>query len=132
MEIGLREWMIVGAVIVIVLIVVDGWRRMRAQSNSLKIDIDDKLADLGDESYISELPLGTARVFKPKDTELTAGKTRALQVQRQQDPTAEVKDPIDVANRVEHLVSDQQSHFVELENTPQVHKAVPPTYLQAS
>ena len=127
MEIGLREWMIVGAVIVIVLIVVDGWRRMRAQSNSLKIDIDDKLADLGDESYISELPLGTARVFKPKDTELTAGKTRALQVQRQQDRTAEVKDPIDVANRVEHLVCDQQSHFVELENTPQVHKAVPPT-----
>ena len=67
MEIGLREWLIVGAIIVILLIVVDGWRRMRAQSNSLKIDIDDKLADLGDDNYNPELPLGTARVFKPQD-----------------------------------------------------------------
>jgi cell division protein ZipA len=70
MEIGLREWLIVGAIIVILLIVIDGWRRMRAQSNSLKIDIDDKLADLGDDCYNPELPLGTARVFKPKDDEV--------------------------------------------------------------
>ena len=81
MEIGLREWLIVGAIIVILLIVVDGWRRMRAQSNSLKIDIDDKLADLGDDSYNPELPLGTARVFKPQDGEDTeqspaSGKTQ--------------------------------------------------------
>jgi cell division protein ZipA len=71
MEIGLREWLIVGAIIVILLIVIDGWRRMRAQSNSLKIDIDDKLADLGDDCYNPELPLGTARVFKPKDDEVS-------------------------------------------------------------
>ena len=127
MEIGLREWMIVGAVIVIVLIVVDGWRRMRAQSNSLKIDIDDKLADLGDESYNSELPLGTARVFKPKDSELAAGKAKTLQSQSDQDRITEVKEPIATANSVENLVSVQQSHSGDLENIPQVDKAAPPT-----
>jgi len=67
MEVGLREWLIVGAIIVIILIVVDGWRRMRAQSNSLKIDIDDKLSELGNDEYNPELPLGSARVFKAKD-----------------------------------------------------------------
>ncbi len=73
MEIGLREWLIVGAIIVILLIVIDGWRRMRAQSNSLKIDIDDKLADLGDDNYNPELTLGTARVFKPQDGDSAQG-----------------------------------------------------------
>ncbi len=69
MEIGLREWLIVGALVVIVLIVVDGWRRMRAQSNSLKIDIDDKLSDLGENNYNPELPLGEARVFVPNEND---------------------------------------------------------------
>lgn len=73
MEIGSREWLIVGAVIFILLIVVDGWRRMRAQSNSLKIDIDDKLAELGEDNYNPELPLGAARAYVPKDTDKKNG-----------------------------------------------------------
>jgi cell division protein ZipA len=73
MEIGSREWLIVGAIIFILLIVVDGWRRMRAQSNSLKIDIDDKLAELGEDNYNPELPLGAARAYVPKDTDKKNG-----------------------------------------------------------
>ncbi|NRA21381.1 MAG: cell division protein ZipA [Oceanospirillaceae bacterium] len=68
MEVGLREWLIVGAIIVIVLIIVDGWRRMRAQSNTLKIDIDEKLSELGAQTFNPELPLGSVRVFKAKET----------------------------------------------------------------
>ena len=73
MEIGSREWLIVGAIIFILLIVIDGWRRMRAQSNSLKIDIDDKLAELGEDNYNPELPLGSARAYVPKDTDNKVG-----------------------------------------------------------
>ncbi|NRA15642.1 MAG: cell division protein ZipA [Oceanospirillaceae bacterium] len=76
MEIDFREWLIVGAMIVILLIIIDGWRRMRAQSNSLKIDIDEKLSDLGVDSYNPELPLGTARVFIPKDKDAKSASTQ--------------------------------------------------------
>ncbi len=82
MEIGLREWLIVGAIIVILLIIVDGWRRMRAQSNSLKIDIDDKLSDLAEDSYNPELPLGTARVFIPKEKDKKSEKVNAAAKQK--------------------------------------------------
>jgi cell division protein ZipA len=102
MEIGLREWLIVGAIIVILLIVIDGWRRMRAQSNSLKIDIDDKLADLGEDSYNPELPLGTARVFKPQDGESI------------EQPVHNKQAPLDQAK----LEKAQQVHNNSSEQTP--------------
>ncbi|EPJ46675.1 MAG: hypothetical protein OFPII_17660 [Osedax symbiont Rs1] len=89
MDIGLREWLIVGAIIVIVLIVVDGWRRMRAQSNSLKIDIDEKLSDLGDDCYNPELPIGTARVFVPKDNKKNSA--NSAQASNKQHTTAPLK-----------------------------------------
>lgn len=109
MEIGLREWLIVGAIIVIVLIIVDGWRRMRAQSNSLKIDIDDKLADIGDDNYNPELPLGTARVFKPKDG----------------DKSGESQDHQETADHTEQneTPADPEGHLQTQEKIAKVHHA---------
>ncbi|MCJ8298267.1 MAG: hypothetical protein MJK13_04925, partial [Pseudomonadales bacterium] len=101
MEIDFREWLIVGAMIVILLIIIDGWRRMRAQSNSLKIDIDEKLSDLGVDSYNPELPLGTARVFIPKDKAAKSASTQeqgnaavttAVKKQQKQRPQAPEKN----------------------------------------
>lgn len=64
MEIGLREWLVVGGVIVIALIILDGWRRMNGNRRRLKMDIDPTAADLPEEPVRSnpELPNGGARV----------------------------------------------------------------------
>lgn len=63
MEISLREWLIIGGVIVIALILFDGWRRIRASRNRLKIDIDKSLSELGDANHHNpELPNGGARL----------------------------------------------------------------------
>ncbi len=103
MDIGLREWLIVGAIIVIVLIVVDGWRRMRAQSNSLKIDIDEKLSDLGDDCYNPELPIGTARVFVPKDNDKKSANS-AQAINKHKQTTAPLKNQKTVS-KAQHKVA---------------------------
>lgn len=65
MEISLREWLVIGGVVVIVLIIFDGWRRVRGGRNSLRMDIDRKARDLPDEvaepASNPELPNGGAR-----------------------------------------------------------------------
>ncbi|MBN0986861.1 cell division protein ZipA [Amphritea pacifica] len=65
MELGLREWLIIGGAIVVLLIVLDGWRRMRGGGNRLKMKIDKSFNDIPDvpeETFNPELPGGGARV----------------------------------------------------------------------
>lgn len=65
MDIGLREWLVIGGVLVIVLIILDGWRRIRGNRNRLRMDIDRSIADLPEEperTFNPELPNGGARV----------------------------------------------------------------------
>jgi len=66
MDIGLREWLIIGGVLVIGLIIFDGWRRMRGQRDTLKIDIDGKFtegAEVSEDGHHNpELPNGGARI----------------------------------------------------------------------
>lgn len=68
MELSLREWLIIGGGIVVALIVLDGWRRMRGNRNTLKMSIDTSLTDTSlsdadEESYNPELPGGGFRVL---------------------------------------------------------------------
>jgi cell division protein ZipA len=49
MEFGLREWLIVIGIIVIAVILVDGWRRMRGGKGKLKFKLDRSFANLPDE-----------------------------------------------------------------------------------
>ncbi|WP_027857803.1 cell division protein ZipA [Marinobacterium jannaschii] len=67
MEIGLREWLVIGGIILIALIVLDGWRRMRSNKAQLRMKIDRQLvaeySEEQDDSYNPELPNGGARVI---------------------------------------------------------------------
>jgi cell division protein ZipA len=70
MDIGLREWLIIGGLLVIGLIIFDGWRRMKGQRNTLKIDIDSNFVDSEDNDHNSELPNGGARMLRDIKTGL--------------------------------------------------------------
>jgi len=64
MEIGLREWLIIVGAAFIVLIVIDGWRRMVGARNQLRMDIEKQPDDVSEEvvgEYNPELPNGGAR-----------------------------------------------------------------------
>lgn len=70
MGISLREWLIIGGVIVIALILFDGWRRVRASRQQLRLDIDRSLSGADDaqgDHPNPELPNGGARVRKISD-----------------------------------------------------------------
>ncbi|WP_428035235.1 cell division protein ZipA [Amphritea sp.] len=86
MELGLREWLIIGGAIVVLLIVLDGWRRMRGGGNRLKMKIDKSFSDLPElpeeSSYNPELPGGGARVVSRQD----APKTHSPAVNTRQEP----------------------------------------------
>lgn len=66
MEIGLRGWLIIGGILVIALILFDGWRRIRSSRNRIRLEIDQSVLadDSSDEAlhYSNpELPNGGAR-----------------------------------------------------------------------
>ena len=64
MEIGLREWLIIGGAAVVLLIVIDGWRRMRGTRNQLRMDIQKLPADVAEpvvDEINPELPNGGVR-----------------------------------------------------------------------
>ena len=71
MDIGLREWLFVIGIIVIVAVLFDGWRRMSGNKSNLKFRLDRNLADLPDEEN-SEI-LGPARTVKKREPSLSAG-----------------------------------------------------------
>ncbi|WP_051222276.1 cell division protein ZipA [Neptunomonas japonica] len=69
MDIGLKEWLIIGGLLLIGLIIFDGWRRMKGQRNTLKIDIDRGFTDSDDTdvaegAHNPELPNGGARALQ--------------------------------------------------------------------
>ncbi|WP_293264181.1 cell division protein ZipA [Neptunomonas sp.] len=78
MDIGLREWLIIGGLLVIGLIIFDGWRRMKGQRNTLKIDIDRGFVDSVETDVASgahnpELPNGGARALPEEGREQSYG-----------------------------------------------------------
>ncbi|MBT00248.1 MAG: cell division protein ZipA [Oceanospirillaceae bacterium] len=74
MEISLREWLIIGGILVIALIIFDGWRRIRGNRNRIRMDIDRSGVDSegpDEDPYVAnpELPNGGARVRRAGDDE---------------------------------------------------------------
>ncbi|MBV1789374.1 cell division protein ZipA [Marinobacterium sp. D7] len=65
MEISLREWLIIGGILVIALILFDGWRRIRGNRNRIRMDIDRSAIGDGSAEDVPqsnpELPNGGAR-----------------------------------------------------------------------
>src|SRR5690554_3356395 len=81
MDISLREWLIIGGILIVVLILIDGWRRVSANRNRLRLEIDRTLSELGESdpqsSHNPELPNGGARrrtleADRPKQAEVAA------------------------------------------------------------
>jgi len=56
-----RDWLILVGVIVLIIIVLDGVRRMRKRARLLRLDIDNELTNLPEEDFHGELPNGGAR-----------------------------------------------------------------------
>lgn len=65
MEISLREWLIIGGILVIALILFDGWRRIRGNRSRIRMNIDRSVHHEDDSAEPSqsnpELPNGGAR-----------------------------------------------------------------------
>lgn len=104
MDIGLKEWLIIGGVLVIGLIIFDGWRRMQGQRNTLKMDIDRKLSDVPEDEFNPELPNGGARVKHYDET--AEHHSAVFESHRRIDPVFEQVDELVSAPRV-------KSHDVE-------------------
>lgn len=96
MELGLREWLIIGGAIVVFLIVLDGWRRMRGGGNSLRMKIDQTMVDLPEEDYNPELPGGGARVIDQNGNP----------VEQRQEPTLDDLTAVAVAPESSPVVED--------------------------
>ena len=68
----LREWLIVAGVVLVVLILVDGWRRVGGRSNRIKMKIDRSFEGSGEveekeDKNNPELPNGGARIKREVD-----------------------------------------------------------------
>lgn len=105
MEIGLREWLVIGGVLLISLIILDGWRRMNSNRSRLKMDIDPAAADLPEEpvrSHNPELPNGGSRVVGEEQDPLF------------QDNGEPITDPLDVPEpRLEQPIVDGEKPHIE-------------------
>lgn len=111
MDIGLREWLVIVGVLVILAIIADGFRRYMGRS-TLKFKLDRKLINqFSEEAENSEI-LGPARVAEPKEpvlgseqAELTADEPRVYEpavVEFTNEPLAEGQDePLITAEKQE-------------------------------
>jgi FtsZ-interacting cell division protein ZipA len=101
MDIGLREWLIIGGVILILLIIFDGWRRMQSGRNRLKLNIDKNFVDVPveDESFNPELPGGGARRVGLDDDPLFSNHRPELSPLK--DESAAIDDDLAVSDKAE-------------------------------
>ena len=77
MDISLREWLIIGGVLIVILILVDGWRRVSANRSRLRLEIDRTLSELSEDNpHNPELPNGGGRV---RDHARTRGNTARVE-----------------------------------------------------
>lgn len=104
MEFAMREWLTVIIVLLIVGVLLDGWRRMRqSKQQSIKMSrsmqASSEKAGPG-ETYGSELPNGGARVVAHRDEDDTKELTRTLQ-----DSFEQTKTTLPQASKIPEQVS---------------------------
>ncbi|WP_417582737.1 cell division protein ZipA [Nitrincola sp.] len=90
MDISLREWLIIGGVLIVILILVDGWRRVSANRSRLKLEIDRTLSELGDgggDGHNPELPNGGAR--KRQGAEMPPAQPPSMRSKERVEPSLE-------------------------------------------
>lgn len=98
----MREWLTVIIVLLIVGVLLDGWRRMRqSKQQSIKMSLSmHKDGEREDgESYGSELPNGGARVVAHRDEEDAKELTRSLQESFEQSKTT-LQKPVRIPEQV--------------------------------
>ncbi|WP_417584086.1 cell division protein ZipA [Nitrincola sp.] len=124
MEISLREWLIIGAIFVIALILFDGWRRIRANRNRLRIDIDKTLSEIGETSHHNpELPNGGARVRSFVEPPLTTASHNDRRTELQDQPVTKA------ANVEPEPDSDKLDIGISTPEAPELHEPqTPRTY----
>ena len=111
MDISLREWLIIGGVLIVILILVDGWRRVSANRSRLRLEIDRTLSELAEDNpHNPELPNGGARV---RDAE------GRLQSSRQQNNESRVEpgfaeDPFATAPTAEPTLVEMDPLFDDI------------------
>ncbi|TWH77174.1 cell division protein ZipA [Azomonas agilis] len=111
MEIGLREWLILIGIVVILIILFDGWRRMQGGKSKLKLELDQNAHPLPDEPNDAAPP-----------TEVV-GPARVVNRPRDRDPLLEDDLPsisTEPRSRSGHLEPDLQESFVlDIPDDPQ-------------
>ncbi len=118
MDIGLREWLIIGGILVIGLIIFDGWRRMKGHRSTLKMDIDQKFSDIGDDDHNPELPNGGARVKTLEELRRETAYANSLNEQAEEsssvriDPSFEHMDEVTLSDRRDEVVD---THYNDVE-----------------
>lgn len=123
MDIGLREWLVIGGVILIGLIILDGWRRMNGNRNRLRMDIDPNVADLPEEpvrAHNPELPNGGARLVGEDSLYPESEQERAPHnVQEPHDPDPLFDSPgIEPDGRIEPAFGDSIDRHVSEADAP--------------
>lgn len=103
MDIGLREWIFVIGIIVIVVILFDAWRRMSGNKSTLKFRLDRNLADMPDVD--NPEVVGPARVVTQQEPSLDDARL----------PEFELHADIDERHTGLHAQSDEAAHRVRPE-----------------
>lgn len=117
MDIGLREWLFVIGIIVIAVVLFDGWRRMSGNKSTLKFRLDRDLADLPEEENPEILgPPRTVAKREPSlnidvdaDLELHADATERVDAS----PRAIKRDEPEVPTLLDPLADEPQTESEE-------------------
>ena len=117
MDLSLREWLIIIGVLVILGVLLDGYRRMRSgKRNSIKLAIDKNFSARGKDDRVDyfngELPSGGARVVKRADADETVNN----ELRDSEDQDELMPDPIFADGREDDVSDfDELEQFVSIE-----------------
>lgn len=131
MDFSLREWLIILGVLVIVGVLLDGYRRMRSgKRNSIKLSIDKNFsARNGDrvDYFNGELPSGGARVVKRVDQSEQDNESASVDTEQEElmpDPLfADGREDLDEPDELEQFEALDRSVMEEVEQIEDVKQA---------